>query len=132
MERIKTKKNTKDIHIRIDTDIYNEVKRSAEIQNKTISKELKETIEFMYKDLNDKKALKPQEKEYLTKVIEPIKDHVLYIVKEVEEYEDCEAEWLHIELDIGMDNFVIPTCTSCNRYSLMKLKEEYTLSELGI
>ena len=80
-----------------------------------------------------KQILSEEEKEYLSNVIKPFRDRVIYIEK-------CECtlgEYLEIRLrhyDDGCScySIILPYFKKGTMYKNMKLDEEYTLYELGL
>ena len=80
-----------------------------------------------------KPILDEKEKEYLSAVIKPFKDRVIYIKK----CEDEQDEYIGIQLKyyankMVRDTLILPSFKKGTMYSKMETEKEYTLEELGL
>lgn len=73
--------------------------------------------------------LNEAEKNYLSAVIEPFRDKVIYIEKMSSDYYDGEYIVIGIKDD---ENIVFPVFKENKMYKRMKTEKEYTLEELGL
>ena len=76
-----------------------------------------------------KPILDDVEKKYLSKVIRPFRDRIVYISKE--NVENSNKEYIYIGL-WGTDKSTLPPFERETMYKGMKLNQEYTLEELGL
>lgn len=125
-----TKVGTKDVHINISEETYKRIVDIADYNEVTISKELRDTIEFMYADVSYKDLLHKEELEYLSTVIAPIKDDVLYLKRYRGSGTYADSDYLHIETT--NDSFAIPLITSPHMYDRLENNVEYEPKELGL
>ena len=72
--------------------------------------------------------LDDKEKEYLSSVIRPFRNEVIYIVKKI--YNHREKEYIAINLK--NDTIFLPNFKENTMYKNMKINKEYTLEELGL
>ena len=81
-------------------------------------------------------VLDEKEKEYLSTVIKPFRDRVIYI-KKIDMYLGCEenCEYIFGELDnkdYVVDAFTLPYFPKGSMYKGMETDKKYTLEELGL
>ena len=74
--------------------------------------------------------LDKEEKEYLSAVIKPFRDEILYIVKHNALVEDIDYQYISIGL--SEPNMSFPTFRKGTMYKGMELNKKYTLKELGL
>ena len=79
---------------------------------------------------DEHQILNEKEKEYLSAVIKPFRDEILYIVKHNALVEDIDYQYISIGLSEPNMNF--PTFRKGTMYKGMKLNKEYTLEDLGL
>ena len=82
-----------------------------------------------------KPILDKEEKEYLSAVIKPFRNRIIYIMKT---YEDDQSEFLEIRSKhydankIGDELIMLPSFKKGTMYKCMRTDKEYTLEELGL
>lgn len=86
------------------------------------------TYRLLQKDLKvNKHILTQKEKEYLSAVIKPFNDKILYISK----HGCLDTEWLKVYMEKD-DSMVFPKFKENTMYTNMEIDKEYTLEELGL
>ena len=81
-------------------------------------------------------VLDEEEKEYLSAVIKPFRDRVIYI-KKIDVYLGCNKYDEYILGELGnkddvVDTFALPYFTKGSMYKGMETNKKYTLEELGL
>ena len=82
-----------------------------------------------------KPILDKEEKEYLSAMIKPFRNRIIYIMKT---YEDGQSEFLEIRSKhydankIGDELIMLPSFKKGTMYKCMRTDKEYTLEELGL
>ena len=82
-----------------------------------------------------KPILDKEEKEYLSAMIKPFRNRIIYIMKT---YEDDQSEFLEIRSKhydankIGDELIMLPSFKKGTMYKCMRTDKEYTLEELGL
>ena len=82
-----------------------------------------------------KPILDKEEKEYLSAMIKPFRNRIIYIMKT---YEDDQSEFLEIRSKhydankIGDELIMLPSFKKGTMYKCMRTDKEYTLKELGL
>ena len=82
-----------------------------------------------------KPILDEKEKEYLSAVIKPFRNRIIYIMKT---YEDDQSEFLEIRSKyydankIGDELIMLPSFKKGTMYKCMRTDKKYTLKELGL
>ena len=79
---------------------------------------------------DEHQILDKEEKEYLSAVIKPFRDEILYIVKHNALVEDIDYQYISIGL--SEPNMSFPTFRKGTMYKGMELNKKYTLKELGL
>lgn len=76
-----------------------------------------------------KPILDEKEKEYLSTVIKPFRDRIIYICKRNDSW--SQEEWLHISFG-EEEGWLFPPFDAGTLYKGMEQDKEYTLEELGL
>lgn len=74
--------------------------------------------------------LTKKEKKYLSFVIKPFRDEIIFIRKSADDYDDIKFEWLTFVLQDGL--FSLPSFKPNTMYKNMEIRKKYTLEELGL
>lgn len=112
---------------------WREIKGYFWITNETVltAKIQKVEIPTYTEYIPAKPILDEKEKEYLSTVIKPWRDEVIYIKKKgVKQDDGKKEEWLYI--DVNNDYARLPFFKAGTMYKGMELDKEYTLEELGL
>ena len=95
--------------------------------NKSLIADSYEILDWL---CEEHQILDKEEKEYLSAVIKPFRDEILYIVKHNALVEDIDYQYISIGL--SEPNMSFPTFRKGTMYKGMELNKEYTLKELGL
>lgn len=99
-----------------------------------LGRSLSESI-LIWLDMEHKESiLDESERQYLSAVIKPFRDHVRYICKGVYESGTLEKKFQFIKISIGNSPYdlIMPGFAPYTIYQGMELNKEYTLKELGL